>query len=276
MINTVLNALPQAPQLISDPTIQPVATTEENVEICFYDNTKIYIKKSWYDRYPVFQNTIYRTYDKFSKYIMPILANYNLEFLQDFDEQHEIGVLIDEINYYDIQLTEQQIIQITDACKFSSKIADVKHVIDNSNGFFKQNIRNRLKQFGGMWDSLINLYADKHHNEKLKQLTYELIITTMKSQDYYCIGRLNIKYSNIIYRFLVLFNDYVIHNNDKSLIKFKFELSVDVGSNMSELINDGIGLVRNIISSIPGLNKEQQTIATSLLAQASSIKSLLS
>lgn len=215
------DAVPPPSPPTTTPVIdaQPVQSVSGSVRIRFGDSDDVmYIKREWYDKYPVLQQDIvYRNSRMFREIIYPLLTGETLRYSKSVDECNELGQLLYEIGQYGISLTPEQIQDIARSSGLIKAIEDVKTYIDeHPHGCFDKYKKN-LKIFDDQWTKYIGLFGERFGDkETYSRFTSRFIVEILTSSKNYALVVLNMKYHNIVFEFLTWFKSVVIdHEGSK-------------------------------------------------------------
>lgn len=255
--------------------------TQNVAKIRFDGGQSVFIKKEWYDLSDVFkQPVIFQSYERYMKWIYPLLNNggRDLQFDDDVDTISELGGFIEEVYKYKLDklLTEPVILDVSQNSGLVDEIQKMKRYINRYEGkanacwgMLKKRVTERMQMFENEWLGFIKMWSVVYQNEKYNSITYDLILQTIKANNIIDICVMNVKYNNIIFKFIRYFGQYVVKNDKSVVATNKYELSL--------MLPDASQTVSNIATSISGIITNTKVLDKStLLRQVSNLVSMKS
>jgi hypothetical protein len=236
-------------------------------EVSFSDGITFKIPSEIFNKYTTLQKPfIFRSSERFKDTILAILQGESLRG-KKFDIKSELDDLIDEILFYGIIHTDQQIINISESCGLIDKIMKIKTFINNktsSKGVLKNSVQKRIVSFSTQWSLLIQPITDSLTNKNSQSLQASSLLTFILSTDDLSLSRFNMLNQNILYVFLDKFIDNVIEHNNQSFNNFTLKFTLNLNTSCITGVNqlstgttDGNSLLSkgiNAISSLLGVN----------------------
>jgi len=242
-------------------------------QITFADGKTLTIPIEWYNKYQKLQAPIIlRDSRKFIYYCFPCLISQDLR-MKYTDSNIEVTEFIDEVTYFEIELSEIQIQQLSDCCGFTKKLTKIKNFLDTKQReCIKIRFKRTLAEFSKLWDQYTSLLCLKYKNDSYKNINSALLLSQFDSQnDFYHIIRLNFLYRNHISQFIDMFEEFVIEKNKGRLRDMIQEISlslpesdnlIDIGTNILGIVQNMGGVVTkgSVIKRISSLVNRQTII----------------
>lgn len=236
----------------------PINNSHEPDMITFADGRKFYIKPEWRAKSPLISTSkvLFENSDLFVKYVMPILKDEMLSSV-DVDELHEISTVIQLCRNYGIQITDSQIINISDSFKLQKVINTIKHIVNDIKSIFHLQKAKRYTQFKTYWNEHIILLSKVSLNPQYQKLTADEIINTIINLSYLEISKLNFKYDNILYKFSQWLSQAIVDKSFDEIQEVNFKLSFASDGCLTDMLGDAVSFATSIYNSIPQKYKDK-------------------
>lgn len=235
----------------ADSLLVPISATL----VQFSDLSQIYVKSQWLEKCPVLrQPVIFHDFQKFKKYIYPLLNGDSLRFSENVDTKNEIGELIQEISKYKIVLSIEQLQDVCDNSGITKKINLIlRYITAHETGCWgKKKYFERYNAFAVEWDRYIELLSIQYRDEVYKTYKSQVVYNTLTSKDMYTLLNMNIVKNNIIYTYAEWFEDFVIEKKD-NFAKYIYDTASNIDINsLSSSIADISTVIMNLIQGING------------------------
>jgi hypothetical protein len=226
-----------------------VPISVENVTIHFSDFTSHVISKKIFDEYKVFQqNPIMRTRKTFIDYILPLLNNDRM-IMKSCDTFEEMSTIINEINYYGLKLTQQQIMDLHVSCGALELMQKMKmKYYRNMSKCLNSEFKRRLNVFSEYWNTMIDKLAQYKKDDEYKKITFELIMKIVENGSLFDLLTMNIYYENQIFMFWKYFKSVVFDNDDSELV----QLIENISSSIPKIAESTENVIFNTIDLMTG------------------------
>lgn len=249
------NVAPPPVADLSQVELTPISAPVQpyNVKLIeFSDMTKLYVKSSWVDKCPLLNNpVIFSDSVKFKKYIVPLLNGDTLRWSSDVDTMQEIGDLINEISKYQVQLTPQQVQEISDASGITKKLNKIINYIKTKRDgcLSGKSYKKRFDIFVKLWDEYVTLLGLRYNDVTFESYKAGCIMNTMMSNNMYKLLIDNIQHNNIVYTFCEYFEDFVVRRKE-TFSNLLFEAANNVDLNSVFKANDIVAVIMNLITGV--------------------------
>lgn len=243
--------------------VQEIDVELPNIEnfskvIKFGDNTSMRISNEWYNKYEKLREPIiFRNGPMFRNVIYPLLTGEQISHYRFEDEYYVLEQLINEIEYYGIQLTPFQINSISRS--FIDMINIVRlYIIKREETCCSSQKKYKMKliKFNNSWSRYIQIKKEYYPNDNYNKFTADSIMEMITSKEYFTIINLNVQKHNIIFDFVNWFDKTIIKNHQFAFDDYINSLSLNKITNStqwleSKLLNLPIdSSIKNRISSI--------------------------
>ena len=221
-LQIALNEIPPLEQNVmeQDPPSLPPPIPPQNMEyiqIQFADGQTMMIKREWLRYENLRQPIIFRNSTIFKRFIYPILNNESVKITFIQNECSELFAFIDELNYYGIELTQQQMQSVAQLYKLNERIARIKQYIEEEilgacNCYC--GTKRKYKIFSKQWNKYFDILLFMHPTMQ-KLLNCDCIFQMLMSTPYLNIVKINMTNCNIVYEYIYWFNNSVVKDNKK-------------------------------------------------------------
>lgn len=250
-----VNVAPPPVADLSQVELTPVNTPVQpyNVKLIeFSDLVKMYVKQDWVDKCPILNNpVIFSDSVKFKKYIVPLLNGDTLRWSSDVDTMLEIGDLINEISKYQVQLTAQQVQDISDASGITKKLNKIiTYIKSKKDGCLSgKSYKKRFDQFVKLWNEYVSLLGLRYNDITYENYKADCVINTMLGNNIYKLLIDNIQHNNIVYTFAEYFEDFVVKKKE-TFSNILFETANNVDLQTIFKANDIVSVIINLIEGV--------------------------
>jgi hypothetical protein len=235
--------------------------SDDNVVIQFSDFTSHIISRSIYEQYPKLQDhPIKRTRNTFISYILPIINGDRL-IMKSVDTFEELSEIINEINYYEIKLTKQQVVDIHISAGIVELIQKIKMKYFRKMGkCMNSEFKNRLKVFSDYWDTLIDKFAEFKKDDDFKKIKFDIIMKIIENGSVFDLLSMNIYYENQISIFFKFFKAVVFDNSDSEIV----QLIENIGASLPKVLQTTEDIIFGTIDAMTG-NKAVSSVVRSVI-----------
>ena len=235
--------------------------SDDNVVIQFADFTSHIISRSIFEQYPKLQdNPIKRTRASFISYILPIINGDRL-IMKSVDTFEELSEIINEINYYGIKLSQQQVVDIHISAGIVELIQAIKmKYFKRMSKCLNSEFKNRLKVYSDYWNTLIDRFADYKKDEDYKKIKFDILIKLIENGSIFDLLSMNIYYDNQIAIFFKFFKAVVFDNTDSEIV----QLIENLNASLPKVLQTSEDLIFTTIDALTG-NKAVSSVVRSVI-----------
>lgn len=234
------------------PDVPTEPKQTEHATAIFSDGTTFYIKNEWKDKSPLLccGGVVFQNSELFKKYVIPLLDDEPIPSV-DCDELHEISTIIRLSQIFGINVSDKQIINVSDSFNLQSAINDIRSTLQQVKSIWHPQKAKRFETFCSYWDEHVQLLAKVNNNELYAKLTSQEIINTIINLSYLEISKLNFKYSNIIFFFSDYLKKAIKDKNFVDIMDVNLKLNFSVSGGLTSMLSDGVNFASSIIEMIP-------------------------
>lgn len=236
----------------TEETQQPTQQQKQDETVIFSDGNSYYVRTEWKNKSPLLSQggIIYEDSGLFKKYVYPILKDESISSV-DCDELHEINTIITLCKNYGLEISDKQIINISDSFNLQSEINGVRAILKDVKSIFHPQKKNRYEQFCEYWNKHVILLAKVNNNELYKELTSEQIVNSLVNLSYLELSKLNFKYNNIIFWFSTYLKKAINDKNFVDISEMNMKLNFTITGGITSMISDGVAFAQSILGMIP-------------------------